>query len=419
MVVEDSRLPRVAVAVSYRVGWRDEPAGYGHLAHLTEHLMYAGTVGVPDGQVFHVLDAAGATQSNAATFADTTRYYTVIPKDRLPYLLWLEAHRMAYLLSFLEPRHVNQQREIVRQEILQRVTNEPAGRLGEFLFRLLFPEQHPYHGSVQSAVDLDDIGLPEVQWFFQRHYAPENARLAIVGDVQVAEARALVQQHFGPIRSTPMDRRRPRPPLPRFQGERVAIVEAAIHEPALRLAWITPPFLAPEDAELDLVAGVLRERFRRALQEERRLARFIRVGQSSMDLASVFAIEAGVHEGVTLAELEEAVDELIEGLQAEGPNAAELARARRIMLRHLDDEPARILDHALRIAGVQAPDGVYSFEADRARYLAATQETTRRAAQRWVPTDRRLRVRVLSSSGAPLEGELGRVTDPGGGAFGR
>ncbi len=329
---EDHRLPLVAVNVWYHVGPADERPGRTGFAHLFEHMMFEGSAHVEPEAHFMLLEAAGASEINGTTDFDRTNYFETLPAEQLELALWLESDRMGFLLERLDARKLENQRDVVRNERRQSVENVPYGLVQEELFHLLFPRSHPYHASViGSHADIEAARLPDVREFFRLYYAPNNASLAIVGDIDPERTLKLVEKYFGPIPPGPPIQR-PRVETPAITAERRAVVTDHVELPRIYMAWITPPIFQPGDAECDLIGKILgrgkSSRLYRRLVYEKRLAQDVSASQTSLALGSVFVIEATAKPGVAAETLEKAIDEELRALRLEGPSAQETEAAR-------------------------------------------------------------------------------------------
>ncbi|HEX8890590.1 MAG TPA: insulinase family protein, partial [Pyrinomonadaceae bacterium] len=146
ILVEDHRLPLVAVNLWYHVGPANEKVGRTGFAHLFEHMMFQGSKHVADDAHFKMLEGAGASDINGTTSFDRTNYFETLPSNELELALWLESDRMGYLLDTLDNRKLANQRDVVRNERRQSRENAPYGLVSEGLFHLLFPKGHPYYG---------------------------------------------------------------------------------------------------------------------------------------------------------------------------------------------------------------------------------------------------------------------------------
>src|ERR1700760_2603565 len=197
---EDHRLPLVAVNLWYHVGPMFEKPGRTGFAHLYEHMMFEGSKNVGEKAHFKYLEGAGASDINGSTDFDRTNYYETLPSNQLELALWLESDRMGFLLDTLDRQKLTNQRDVVRNERRQSVENQPYGLVDEALVQALFPKDHPYHADViGSHADVEAARLEDVRQFFQQFYAPNNATIAIAGDIDRAKTKALLEKYFGPI----------------------------------------------------------------------------------------------------------------------------------------------------------------------------------------------------------------------------
>ena len=181
---EDRRLPIVGVDVWYHVGPAHEAPGRTGFAHLFEHMMFQGSKHVPGDAHFRMLEGAGGTGLNGTTNFDRTNYFETVPANQLDLALWLESDRMGYLLDTVDQAKLTNQQDVVRNERRQSTENTPYGIVQEALFKALYPAGHPYHGVViGSHADIQAAKLEDVRDFFKQYYAPNNATLAIAGDI--------------------------------------------------------------------------------------------------------------------------------------------------------------------------------------------------------------------------------------------
>jgi len=328
---EDHRLPIVAVNLWYHVGPANETAGRTGFAHLFEHMMFQGSGHVGDGLHFKLLEGAGASFINGTTDFDRTNYMEDIPSNQIELALWLESDRMGFLLDRLDQAKLSNQQDVVRNERRENYENAPYGLVEEELFHQLFPPGHPYHASIiGSHEDIQAAKLEDVKDFFRRYYAPNNASLAIVGDVDVTRTKALVEKYFGSIPRGPAV-----PPVerttPPIASERRAVVKDKVELPRVYLAWITPPIFQPGDAEADLTARILggskASRLYKSLVFDKKIAQMVTANQQSLQLGSVFQISATAKPGHTAEELERAIDAELAAFATGGPTPDELAAA--------------------------------------------------------------------------------------------
>jgi len=329
---QDKRVPLVAVNLWYHVGPANEEPGRTGFAHLFEHLMFQGSKHTPPDSHFQMLEAAGATDINGTTDYDRTNYFETVPANQLELALWIESDRMGYLLDTVDRGALANQQDVVRNERRQSVENVPYGVAEEELVHMLYPKGHPYYGYViGSHEDIQAARLEDVKQFFKRYYAPNNASLAIVGDFDPAQARALVQKYFGTLKRGPEV-----PPLvnntPKITSERRATLQDRIELPRLYMAWLTSPIFKPGDADADIASIILgggrSSRLYKKLVYEQQIAQDVSAVQQSLILGSQFQITVTARPGHTAEELERAVETELEALRTVPPDTREVERAR-------------------------------------------------------------------------------------------
>ena len=332
ILLEDHRLPLVAVNIWYHVGPANERPGLTGFAHLFEHMMFEGSRHVGVKEHIRHLEAAGATEINGTTDFDRTNYFETVPSNQLELALWLESDRMGFVLDKLDAKNLENQRDVVRNERRQSVESMPYGLVQEELFHQLFPREHPYYASIiGSHADIEAARLQDVREFFRLYYAPNNASLAIVGDIDSEKARSLVGKYFGPIQS---GHAVPRIDVaaPEITSPRRTTVADQVELPRVHMAWLTDPIFKAGDAECDVIGRILgggkSSRLYRHLVYEKRLAQDVSAHQYSLALGSLFLIEATAKPGVTPESLEQAIDNELGLFRAEGPTLEELEGAR-------------------------------------------------------------------------------------------
>jgi zinc protease len=381
---EDHRLPLVAVNLWYHVGSADEPRGRSGFAHLFEHLMFMGTDGVPYPGFDTIMESQGGS-NNASTSNDRTNYFESGPRHLLGTFLWLEADRMASLGSSMTPEKLDTQRDVVRNERRQSYENRPYGEAYLEIPARMYPAGHPYRSPViGSHEDLERATLDDVREFFDGFYFPGNASLVIAGDFDPAEARALVEKHFGALPGRPPVERPPRPAAVRLESEVRATLEDQVEIPLCIFAWHSPAVFADGDAELDVLAAILgggkASRLYRALVYEKKLAQEVSAHQASRRLGSELRITAHALPGASRDAVEAAIDEEIARIRDEGPTEREVERARNQIETSFWEEIQSISGRADLLNRYQFHlDDPGAIERDRARYRAVTPE----AVMRW------------------------------------
>jgi zinc protease len=395
---EDHRLPLVAVNIWYHVGPANELPGRTGFAHLFEHMMFEGSKHVPGNSHIRYLEAAGASDLNGTTDFDRTNYFETLPSNQLELALWLESDRMGYLPDVLDQASLTNQQDVVRNERRQSVENAPYGIVEEGMFHELFPKGHPYYADViGSHADIQAAKLEDVRNFFKQYYAPNNASLAIVGDIDPAQAKQLVAKYFGPLKRGPAV---PKITVktPPITSERRAVIHDHVELPRVYEAWLTSPIFKPGDADADLTSAILggghSSRLYKKLVYEKQIALDVSASQESLTLGSVFEIVATARPGHTAEELQKAIDEELDKLRKDGPERVELERAQ-------NGIETRMIEGLQRLGGfggvadrlneynhyLGTPD---YFSKDLARYQGATVTSIRAFAQQQLKPNERV-----------------------------
>ncbi|NJD26875.1 MAG: insulinase family protein [Chloroflexi bacterium] len=385
IIAEDHLAPVAAVNIWYAVGSKHEQPGKTGFAHLFEHVMFQGSAHVGKAEHIALIQAAGGTM-NGTTWLDRTNYFETMPSHQLELALWLEADRMGTLLAALSQENLDNQRDVVKNEKRWSYDNRPYGSWVEKVLNSVFPETHPYHHpTIGSMADLDAASLEDVQAFFRLHYAPNNAVMSVVGDVEPERVQGWVEKYFGAIPATPaLPAPLPDMTLPAtIGGEIRTVVPDRVPLPRIYWAFRSPLFGDPRLDALDLTGQILAggkgSRLHRRLVRERRLAQDVAL--FSMGLVAGASVTAGwatARPGVELARLEAAFWEELERMTREPVSADELDRARALTeadelgaLQRVDERADRLSMYATLF---DDPDLINRM---LARYLAVTAEDIR------------------------------------------
>ena len=416
IVAEDHLAPVVGVNIWYDVGSKHEVPGKTGFAHLFEHVMFQGSRNVAKAEHIALVQAAGGTM-NGTTWLDRTNYFETMPSHQLELALWLEADRMGTLLDALSQENLDNQREVVKNEKRWSYDNRPYGSWSEKLQAHLFPPEHPYHHStIGSMEDLDAASLDDVREFFRTYYAPNNATLAVVGDVEPKRVREWVERYFGGIPANPSI-----PPLgdlslpPTLGGEVRETVTDRVPLPRVYFGFRAPVFGDPRLDALDIAAQILAggkgSRMHRRLVRDERLAQDVALfALGFVGGASMAAGWATVRPGVDIARVEAAFEEEAERLGREPVSADELARA--MALVETDELGAlqRVEERADRLAMYATlfddPDLI---NRQLARYQAVTAEAIREVAADVFRSDNRVVLTYVPEE-APADAKM--LPDP-------
>ena len=324
---EDKSTRMVAINVLYDVGARDEHPEHTGFAHLFEHLMFGGSIHIPDYDT-HVQNAGG--ENNAWTNNDITNYYITLPKQNVETGFWLESDRMLSL-DFSE-KSLEVQRHVVIEEFKQRNLNQPYGDVGH-LVRGLAYQNHPYQWPTigKEPAHIENATLDEVKDFFFRFYAPNNAILSVTGNISFEETVALAEKWFGPIpRRNVQPRNLPKEPLQ--TEERRLVVERNVPVDALYMAFHKCDRKHPDYHTFDLMSDILCNG-----RSSRLIQHLVQQKQvfSSIDAYISGSIDDGLIQiggkpapGVSLEEAEAAVWQELEAMKTERIDETELEKVK-------------------------------------------------------------------------------------------
>src|SRR6187402_3217439 len=249
LVHTDRKAPIVAVSTWYDVGSKHEPEGKTGFAHLFEHLMFQGSENAP-GDFFAPLRDVGATDFNGTTNFDRTNYFETVPKPALERALFLESDRMGYLLGAIDQALLDEQRGVVQNEKRQG-DNRPYGLLFYKLLEELLGGTPYGHNVIGSMADLDAASLDDVKNWFRQHYGPNNTVLVLAGDIDVAEARPLVEKYFGAIAAGPRTQA-PVVEIPTLAEAKTVTMHDRIAASLMIRAWAVPGMNDPDAVSLDV-----------------------------------------------------------------------------------------------------------------------------------------------------------------------
>ena len=339
----DRSAPVVALDVFYHVGSKNEVVGRTGFAHLFEHVMFEGSQNVPSGRHRQMLVEGGGAGS-AFTVVDYTEYYNVFPNNYLETVLWLESDRMGFLVPTLTEDKLKLQRDVVNNERKQNYLNVPFGVEPIIAMPNLYPAGHPYSWrTIGYEEDLTKATVDDVRAFFTRYYVPNNALISIVGDIDVAETKALIQKYFGDIpRGADVERARAAPiTLP--AEKRVVLEDAKGQLPKITFIWPTVGVHDPDEVRLQALSQLLTgdqgntssartSRLTRLMIYDRELATSVEATQVGDELAGMFLLEISPRPGVTLTQIEGVVDSVMPTIASAPPSDVEIARLRNYLL---------------------------------------------------------------------------------------
>lgn len=334
LVKPDHRSPVVTSMVWYKVGSSYEHDGITGISHMLEHMMFKGTAAHPAGEFSRIVAANGGAQ-NAFTSRDYTGYYQNLESSRLAVSFELEADRMRNLS--LPESEFTKENQVVQEERRLRTDDKPQGLTNERFMAAAYVSSGYHWPTIGWMSDLQQMTVGDLRDWYRRWYAPNNAVLVVVGDVDPAQVIALAKTHFGPLKPTkPAPRARPRPEIePR--GERRVVVKAPARLPYLSMGYQVPVLATAEQGwepyALEVLAWVLdgddSSRLSRELVRGSEVAAGASAGYSPYGRSDTLLTFSGVPAaGHSNAALEQAFEAQVARLQQQLVSPVELERVR-------------------------------------------------------------------------------------------
>jgi len=336
LLLADPSAPVLAYQTWFRVGSRHEQDGKTGLAHLFEHLMFNETENLPAGEFDRQIERQGGS-TNAATWVDWTYYQDDLPKSELELAVRLEAERMQHLV--IQRHQVESERGVVISERRLRVDDDVDGFMSEELFRLAFDKGHPYHWpTIGWMRDIKRLSLRDAMTFYRTFYAPNNALLVVVGDIDEKATLALVEKHYGPIpaQALPDGHYQPLPERPPQAAERRALFKKPVQSDKLLMGYQAPAFSSEEHVALDFLSELLMgshsSPIYRDLVVDREIVTSIGASVTPFRDRGLWEISASLKRGHTAEEALALFDAHIAKVRVEGVRTEDVERTRARLL---------------------------------------------------------------------------------------
>jgi zinc protease len=350
IMVEDHTAPVFGIAVTYNVGSRNERPGRTGFAHLFEHMMFQGSENVGKGEHFILIENNGGGM-NGTTNEDRTNYYEILPKNQLDLALFLEADRMKALN--VNQANLDNQRNAVQEERRLGIDNQPYGKSYLEIDNLAYDNFAYKHSVIGEMRDLDSADLSDVRDFFRIYYAPNNAVLTLVGDLDPQATLALVNKYFGAVPAQP-EPAQPELSEPEHYGERrETITDPLARLPMVLIAYRLAPGNTPDNYAMQALASIMStgrsSRLYQHLVKEKQLATTVDMQTDNRIGPSLMYITAMPRPGVKPEDLEKAIYDEIEAVKKDGVTAAELEKARTFYRRSQIQARQSSLQTAMRL----------------------------------------------------------------------
>ena len=373
IVHKDNSTPLACINLLYNVGSRDENADQTGFAHLFEHLMFGGSINIPNYD--EPLQRVGG-ENNAFTTNDITNYHLTLPSDNLETGFWLESDRMLSL-AFSE-KSLEVQRNVVIEEFKQRYLNQPYGDVW-LLLRPMAYKVHPYSWDTigKEISHIENVKMEDVKSFFKKFYCPNNAIMVVAGNVDVEEVKQLSEKWFGPITKGP-DNKRTLPQEPKQTEARSLTVERDVPVDAIYKAYHMCSRYDKEYYAVDLISDVLSQgnssRLHNTLIKDKKLFSDIHAYVMSDFDKGLFVVSGKLTEGVTMEQADDAINEELHKTRTDLVTADELTKVKnKVEASHVFGE-VEILNKATNLAISELLGGADMINKEVEKYLSVTAE---------------------------------------------
>ncbi|MBV9962862.1 MAG: insulinase family protein [Parafilimonas sp.] len=377
LVHEDSSTPMAVVNVLYDVGSRDEHPDKTGFAHLFEHLMFGGSINIPDYD--EPLQRAGG-ENNAYTTNDLTNYYCQLPAENIETAFWLESDRMLSLA--FSKKSLDVQRKVVSEEFKEHYINKPYGDAWHKMRELAYTT-HPYKWMTigKDLSHIENAKLEDVKNFFFEHYTPANAILVVAGNVKTENVKKLSEKWFGEIAAGKKYIRNI-PREPKQTAPRKLTIKADVPLDAFYKTWHMPARLDDGYHAVDLITEILgggaSSRLFQSLVKEKRLFSNIECYHFGSLDAGLIAIEGKLVKGVDMQSAEDAVEQELNRIKEENVSEEELQKVKNKTESLIAFEDIAVMSRANSLAFYELLGNADLINQELSKYNAVTVEDIRR-----------------------------------------
>lgn len=373
IIHQDKSTPLACLNILYNVGSRDENPSQTGFAHLFEHLMFGGSINIPNYD--EPLQRVGG-ENNAFTTNDITNYHLTLPSENIETGFWLESDRMLSL-AFSE-KSLEVQRNVVIEEFKQRYLNQPYGDVW-LLLRPMAYKVHPYLWDTigKEISHIENVRIDDVKAFFKKFYCPNNAIMVVAGNVEFEEIKQLAEKWFGPIQKGP-DNKRSLPQEPEQTEARSLTVERDVPADAIYKAYHMCSRYDKEYYAVDLISDVLSQgnssRMHNTLIKDKKLFSDIHAYVMSDFDKGLFVVSGKLTEGVTMEQADDAINEELQKIKSGLVSVDELTKVKNKMeASHVFGE-VDILNKATNLAVSELLGNADMINKEVGKYLAVTVE---------------------------------------------
>jgi predicted Zn-dependent peptidase len=394
---QDKTTPIVAVTVLYHVGSKNEDPSRTGFAHFFEHLLFEGSENIGRGEYMKTVSSNGGIL-NANTSFDRTFYFEILPSNQLELGLWMESERMLH--AKIDEIGVETQREVVKEEYRQSYDNRPYGSFIMEMFGRAF-EKHPYSWvPIGSLEHLNQAKIEEFRDFYKTWYVPNNATLSIAGDFDIKQVKLWINKYFSTIPKGTKEMKRPTIVEPIKNKEIRDTVYDNIQLPAVMMGYHTPAQGTPDAYAVEMLAQVLSQgnssRLQKSIVDEQQKALFVGAFPFPTEDPGLSLMFGIVNMGVSIADLEAAIDAEVEKVQKELISEDEFLKMKNQIESNMISQNAKVEGIAENLANYFVYYGDANLvNTEIARYMKVTREDLKRVANEYFRKDNRVVLHYL------------------------
>ena len=405
IAIQDEATATVTTSLWYEVGSKHDPEGRSGFAHLFEHILSRKTENMPYNMIYGLTADVGGTR-NASTGSDRTNYYETVPAEYLETMLW--THRERMFKPVIDQQVFESEREVVKEELRQRVLAPPYGRLQRFVIAEnaydVLPQRRPGIGSIE---ELDSATLDDARAFHQAFYGPDTATLIVAGNFDIGNLRALVDEYFAdiPRRADPVDLTIPAREPERTEPRSFVATAPNVPLPVAGSIWKGPEAASQDSVVLDVIATIMARG-----QSSRLYDALVRSGKAVDSVMFSAASEEGGYVAsfaITnpMADADE-VDAMLKAeldrIRTEPVSAAELAEAKSELFSDSLQRRETARGRAFELGEALVSTGNPRAADDRLAAIAnVTVEDVQRVAAKWLAPDARVDMRYIEGEEDP------------------
>jgi zinc protease len=397
---KDNTTPIVAVSVLYHVGSKNEDPTRTGFAHFFEHLLFEGSENIKRGEFDKYITGAGGT-NNANTSSDRTFYHEILPSNQLELGLWLESERMMH--ANIEPKGVETQREVVKEEKRQRMDNQPYGSILTEILKRAYTV-HPYRWPTIGSLDhLNQAKLQEFIDFYKTYYVPENATLSVAGDIDIAQAKLSIANYFKDIPKGTKPVPRPSIVEPAQTKEVRDVVFDNIQLPAVIEAYHMPAQGTDDSYALDMLSTLLSggqsSRMYKSLVDEQKKAYTVGAFPFSSEDPGLYLAFGIANVGINIDDLEKGMDAEINKVKTEPVSEKEFQKIRNQVESQFVLQNSSMVGIAEQLANYHVYYGNANLiNTEIERYMKVTRADLQRVAKKYLTVENRVVLHYLPKS---------------------